>query len=534
MRILICILLIVVWSIELSGQTVPANLPGKVSFISSQNIYVKFRSTEGISVGDTLFMLSGSNMIPVLKVTGLSSTSCVCTPIPGSNPPIATEVMARKRTIKTKPEEKAAKDIISSQVQVLPVDTVKKKPYPDGLKQRINGSISAYSYFNFSNNSASNSYRFRYNLSMDARNIGNSKFSLETYISFNHKLGDWAEVRSDIFNALKIYNLAVRYDLNKTTLITIGRKLNPKISSMGSMDGLQFEKSVNRFAFGALAGFRPDYKNYGFNSKLFQYGGYVAYSTRTASNYSESSLAFVEQMNNWKTDRRFIYFQHSNCLIKNIYFFGTFEMDLFRLKNGLPQNTLDLTGLYLSLTYRIANIFTITGSYDERKNIMYYETYKTIIDSILINEMRQSYRLRINYRITKDLILGVESGYRYLKTDTRPSKNINSYLTYTQIPGANISVTLSGTYMESNYMKGKILGASISRDFLRGKFQSGLGYHYVDYSLPENQQAVIQHTGELNLYWQISRSITFSANYEATFQQNEKYHRVYLQVRKRF
>jgi hypothetical protein len=142
--------------------------------------------------------------------------------------------------------------------------------------------------------------------------------------------------------------------------------------------------------------------------------------------------------------------------------------------------------------------------------------------------------LRVNYRITNDLILGVESGYRFMKTDPHPSKNINSYLTYTRIPRVNISVTLSGTYLESNYMKGKILGANISRDFLRGMFQSSLGYRYVDYSLPENQQSIIQHTGELNLYWQLSRSISFSANYEATFQKNEKYHRIYLQIRKRF
>lgn len=534
MRLKICIFCLVFLSAKLAGQITPENLTGKVSFISSQNIYVKFRSTLGISAGDTLFMSSGDKLIPVLRVTGLSSTSCICTPFPGSNLSAAIDIIARIKPVNIKKQEKVNEDVIKTQAQVIPGDSVKKQAYPDRLKQRINGSISACSYSNFSNTIAPNSYRFRYNFSLNVRNIGDSKFSLETYVSFNHKLGDWAEVKSDIFNALKIYNLAVRWDLNKTTQISLGRKMNPKISSMGSMDGLQVEKSINRFALGALAGFRPDYKNYGFNSKLFQYGAYVAYNTKTATNYSESSLAFMEQMNNWKTDRRFLYFQHSNSLIKNIYFFGTFEMDLFRIKNGLPQNTLDLTGLYLSLTYRIANNITITGSYDERKNIIYYETYKTVIDSIMLNEMRQSYRLRVNYRITKDLVLGVESGYRYLKTDPHPSKNINSYLTYSQIPRVNISVTISGTYLESNYMKGKILGANISRDFFHGKFQTSLGYHYLDYSLPENQQAIIQHTGELSLYWQFSRSMSFSANYEATFQQNEKYDRVYLQIRKRF
>jgi hypothetical protein len=242
----------------------------------------------------------------------------------------------------------------------------------------------------------------------------------------------------------------------------------------------------------------------------------------------------MEQMNNWKSDRRFIYFQHSNSLVKNIYFFSSFEVDLFKLKNGIPQNTLDLTALYLSLSYKIGSKFTITGSYDERKNIIYYETFKTLIDSLYLNEMRQSYRLRINYRITKDLLFGVEPGYRFLKSDPHPSKNIYSYLTYSQIPILNISFTVSGSYLESNYMKGKILGANISRDMFSGKFQTSLGYHYVNYTLPESLQGVVQNIGELNLYWQLSRTISFSANYEGTFQKSELFHRVYLQIRKRF
>jgi hypothetical protein len=520
---------------ELSGQTVTENLSGKVSFVSSQNIYVKFKSTSGMSVGDTLYIPSDEKLIPVLIVKNLSSTSCVCLAITSESLPPDHLIIARVKISTASPSEKPVEKIITVAPGSAVSDTSAKRIYGQNeLKQKISGSISVNSYSDLSNTIADNSQRFRYTFSIDANNIADSKFSAESYISFRHKLGDWAEVQSNVFNALKIYNLAVKYEPDKTTQIILGRKINPKISSIGSIDGLQAEKALGKFAFGAIAGSRPDYATYGFNFKLFQFGGYMAFNTRSEKTYSESSLAFMQQMNNWKTDRRFLYFQHSSSLIKNIYLFSTFEIDLFKLENDLPKSTFDLTGLYFSLRYRISKGFSLTGSYDSRKNVMYYETYKTYFDRVLETEMRQSYRLQANLRITKDLMFGLQTGYRFLKSDPHPSKNVYGYLTYSRIPGLNISATLSGTYLETSYTNGKIFGLSISRDLFQGKLQTSLGYRFVDYTLPENKLREVQNIGEMNLSWLISKNLFFSVNYEGTFEKQDKYNRIYLQLRKRF
>lgn len=531
---------IFVLSASLNGQTDNRSLTGKVSFISTQNIYVKFTSTSGISAGDTLFKSADGKIIPVLKVTNLSSSSCVCTSISAVNVTVSDEIIARRKISTAKPAEKAVERITKEiPKQGVPADSTKRQYNPDILKQKISGSLSAYSYSGFSNISSTNSTRFRYTFTLNARNIGNSRFSFENYISFNHKTGDWNAVKSDIFNALKIYTLAGRYDFNKTTHITLGRTINSKISSIGAMDGLQFEKSINKFSVGAVAGFRPDYTNYGFDGKLLQYGGYLSYNSVNAGSYNESSIAFMEQMNNMKTDRRFVYFQHSNSLIKNLYFFSTFEVDLYKVKTDTnnvskSQNTFNLTGLYLSLRYRMTPKLSFTGSYDARKNVIYYETFKTFIDRVLESEMRQSLRLQADYRITGNLSFGIQSGYRFLRSDPHPSKNAYGYLTYYQIPGVNISVTLSGTYLTSSYINSKIAGVSITRDFFSGKFQTGVGYRYVNYRYPENQLTEIQNIPEMSLYWQFSRTMSFSMNYEGTFDKQSKYNMVYLQIRKRF
>jgi hypothetical protein len=541
MRQKILLILMIIIGAEVAGQTGSENLlQGRVSFVSTQNIYIRFKSTDGISAGDTLYILSKGNLVPSLRVTNLSSTSCVCIAISNVKYTVDQPITGIKKTNRNDASKNVADPSMKKPLlYYVPADTSKEKSRPDKLKQIVKGSLSAYSYSDFSNTGAASINQFRYTLSLNMKNIANSKFSFDNYMSFRHKLGDWGEVKSNLFNALKIYTLSVRYEPDKTTQITLGRTINPKISSIGAMDGLQLEKTFNRFAFGAVAGTRPDYTNYGFNSKLLQYGSYLVFNTGKADKYSESSVAFMQQMNNSKIDRRFVYFQHSNSLFKNLYIFGTFEVDLYQLKNdslnvGHSKTTFNPTGIYLSLRYKMTDRLTISCSYDARKNVIYYETYKSFIDRILESELRQGYRLQANYRISNNIMFGVTSGYRFLQADPHPSKNIYSYLTYNQIPGINTSVTISGTYLESSYINSKILGASLTQNIFKGKLQTGIGFRYVDYRLTESLLNVVQNIAEMNLYWQFSKSMSFSVNYEGTFEKKDRYNRVYLQIRKRF
>jgi hypothetical protein len=535
MRRLTIILTLLLIAAVIKGQTNLVNVVGKVSFTSSVNVYVKFKSTAGISAGDTLFIQSGEQMKPVLRVSNLSSTSCVCTALSDENLPVDHLVIAWTKPEPPKPGAKSAALVVAEVIteeptldSVVTVSGAKSK-----RKQDISGSLSLVSYSDLSNTEGGNSQRFRYTLSLDAENIGGSKLSAETYISFRHKAGEWAEVKENIFNALKIYSLAFRYDIAKTASVSVGRRINQRLANIGAMDGVQAEYLPGKFSLGAVAGFRPDFADYGFNSQLFQYGGYAAYDTRNGAKSTESSLAFMQQMNGGNTDRRFIYFQHSNSLIKNIYLLGSVEADLYKLENDQPKSTFDLTGFYFSMRYRLSSNFSISGSYDARKNVMYYETYKTFVDRIVENEMRQGFRLQASCRITKDILFGISSGYRFLKSDPHPSENVNGYLTYTRIPGINMTGTLSGTYLKSAFMTGVIGGANLSRDFADGKFQAGFGYRYVGYKLPESSLDINQNIAEVNLSVML-RKLLLSVNYEGTFEKSDMYNRIYLQARIRF
>ena len=246
---------------NLFGQVATDNLSGQVSFVSSKNVYVKFISTSGITAGDTIYASQNGSVIPVLVVNNLSSTSCVCSPLSYIVLSVGDKVSAKIRIAQDK-DSSVINDpsLAVAAVPVLTDTVIVKQSLPsDTPKQQIRGSLSAYSYSDFSNTGADNSRRFRYTMSLTARNISDSKFSFESYISFRHKLSEWSDVQQDIFSALKIYNLAGTFEPDKTMQISIGRKINYNISSMGAMDGIQFQKTFNRFSLGAVAGFRPDY-----------------------------------------------------------------------------------------------------------------------------------------------------------------------------------------------------------------------------------------------------------------------------------
>ena len=541
MRILILFITLIIIGFGLKGQTSRQAIDGMVSYVTSQNVYVKFSSTENISVGDTLFTVTDGLLLPVLLVKELSSISCVCTPL--SSKKLAVNDNIRAFPVKTIPAANLnavpAPGVKKELVQTDSIPTQKNSP-PEEIKQRVNGRFSVSSYSNFSSVSDL-SQRMRYTFSMNATNISNSKLSAETYISFVHKAGEWSEVQTDIFNGLKIYSLALNYAVNKNNQLWFGRKINPRLSNAGAIDGLQYETKIKAFAAGLFAGTRPDYMNYSFNSKLLQYGGYLGHDYAGKNGGSaQSSVAFVEQKNNGNTDRRFAYLQHTNSLLPKLYFFGSVEFDLFNKKMNVQDSTLtqdnspNLSNVYVSLRYKILKQLSVSLSYSARQNIVYYETYKSIIDQLLDESKLQGYMFQINYRPVKFITVGANAGYRFSKNDPGPTKNLYSYVTYSSVPFINASATLSATILETGYMSGNIYSLGLARDLLPGKLYGGINYRYVKYKFISNETPLNQNMGEINLTWRMMKKLSFSFNYEGTFEKDRHFDRIYVNLTQRF
>lgn len=517
---------------------------GKVSYVSSQNVYVKFASTDNINIGDTLFLLKNGRLTPSLVVNNKSSISCVCTPVGPDKINLSDEVLFQKRTTEGKAPEhmgEAQKDSLSAYPSGYPLMTeeglspasAEAKSGKLSYRQSIHGRISAASYNTFADSESNN--RFRYTFLIRGDHVGNTGLSFETYLTFRHIQGRWDDVKDNINSAFKIYALSLKYDFNESTRLLLGRSFNPRISSIGASDGLQFEKGFGNFTVGALVGSRPDHLDYSFNFNLFQYGVYLSHESGKGSRYLQNTLAFIEQRNDFKIDRRFIYFQHSSALASNLNLFASMELSVYENINDVPKNVLDLTNLYASIRYRPVKPLSLSVSYDNRKNIQYYETFKNYIDSLIDRETRQGIRFHASYRIYKNIIWGVNTSWRFQKSERNLSRNLNSYLTFTHIPGLNIQTTITANFLQTNYLNSKIFGLRVSKDIVSRKLIGDINYRWVDYDYLNYEMATRQNIIGADVSWNIIKGLSLYLNYEITLDDREvKYHQVFTKLIQRF
>jgi hypothetical protein len=521
-------------SINLLGQMEEVLTEGSVSYITSQSIYVKFASTENIQPGDTLYIKQNGNFIPALQVKNKSSLSCVCEPLLPMEFKTSDVILSKQKAVALTTPVVAKEKSDTLQAAAEQTDTLLAAADEIKYEQEIRGRVSISSYSNFSNSGVPDKQRMRYTFSFNGNHLGNSRMSAETYLSFVHSNTNWEEIQDNMFNGLKVYNLAVKYDFSGSTRMWLGRKINPTITNVGAIDGLQFEKNFGAFTAGAFAGSRPDYEDYSFNFSLVQYGAYFGHEYKQEKGQMQSSIAFIEQNNSGYTDRRFLYFQHSNSLLSNLFFFGTAEMDLYQKVDEKEENTFNLTNLYLSLRYRILKQLSVSASYSARNNIIYYQTYKDFIDRLLESETMQGWRLQLNYRPIRNLSVGLSGGYRHRKPDPKPSTNLYGYVTYSRVPGINAAITLSATVLETSYLNGNIYSLGMSRDLIPGILSGGFNYRMVDYHYTSAEIDLPQHIADVNLNWRIYKKLSLSLNYEGTFEKENNYNRIYVNLSQRF
>ncbi len=388
MKILSIIYFILLISNGLQGQSDQYILEARVTFKSSRNIYVKFNSTDNINPGDTLYSWYSDKWIPSLRVIQKSSTSCVCKNFTGQDVNIGDRI-AFISTITPLVNEIKEEVIIPTIIfpavthDTIKTDTIKKI----NKKQTLNGRLSVSTNASLNPATNNNFNRIRTAFSMNIQNIQNSSFSAQTYLTYRHRYGI-DQSTSGFYDDFKVFTLALQYSSSENYNISIGRKLNNNIANMGAIDGLQAEYKLNNYIVGFFGGTRPDFKDFSFNASLPQFGAYVVRNDKSSLGTAQTSLAFAEQENNFKTDRRFLYFQHNNSLFKNVNLFLSSELDLFKKVNEITTNNLSITSLYFSLRYKIRQNFNLSASYDNRRNIILVQPPKirTKLQTIIKNK----------------------------------------------------------------------------------------------------------------------------------------------------
>lgn len=506
-------------------------ITGNVSFVTSKTVYVKFKDTDPIQIGDTLHITEGAMLKPCLLVTQKSSTSCVCTSLSGCEFKKDDLVVFKQVNFPNpvKEEEISEEEELSKPAGEKPDSKV--KPLYEG---RLRGRLSAASYSSLPAD-GNNKHRTMYRLSFNGDHINNSKFSVESYLNYRQNFIPDAELTGQQTKFFRVYNLAVKYDIDSTLSLTVGRKINNKASSLGAIDGIQGEKFFGKNYAGIIAGFRPDIFDYGFNFDLLEYGAYLGRKTTNKRFYSQTTLGLLEQRNKGQIDRRYAYFQHSSTIGRKLNFFGSFELDLYKKVLEVTSVEPRLTNFYVSGRYRITKRIDLTVSYDSRKRIVYYETLKTEVEQMLDDDIaRQGIRARVNVKPLKYVNTGVSYSRRFQIDNQNKSDNINGYVSLSKIPVINGSFSVNFNMNRSRYLESQILSFRHSRSMLNNKLSADLYFRMVNYKYLTSELKFGQQYYGANFTYRITNKLSFSILGEMNAKSSVNDFRVNTKIIKRF
>ena len=516
--------------LPLFSQQADELLKGEVSFVSVRNVYVKFVNTAKIQQGDTLWLESRKQAC--LQVLDKSSTSCVCKLIGNCEtskgdavyirlkPPFPTDTLTEiKKEQETKiPPEPI--DVETSEVKSL-------------NKERIRGRISLSSYSNIASQ-RDNRNRLMGRFSLHTQNIRNSGFSFQTYMNYrqiNPAIPENFLLQQRYF---RVYNLAITYTGSQQLSVVLGRRINPKIASLGAIDGLQVEKHFGRFYAGAIAGSRPDILSHAYNPRLLVYGGYAGLQSSKSALFSQTTAGFIEQRNRGMVDRRYAYFQHSSTIARKLTLFSSAEMDVYSVVNGVRNNQIRFPNLFVSTTYRFNRKLRLMLSYDSRRRVLYYETFQTEIERLLNDDLaRQGVRIRVNVRPAKYLFAGASYSRRFQSDQQNKSDNIHAFIGWSKLPAVGGRITLTFNQNASNYLMSQILSTRYSRSVIPKRLRGDFYYRRVNYVFVNSGRKRLQNYVGTQLNFQISKKLTFHLAAESSWFNQENNHRVYARIIRR-
>jgi hypothetical protein len=522
------IVISLLFSITFGQNIVEKN--GIVQSITHENIYVKFDNTQGITINDTLYQSLQGKYIPVLIVKQISTNYLLTKKFENFNLNQGDKIIA---IIIQSTNDTTQKSIIDN-VKREPIKNINiaTKASSKYIKQQIKGRINVSMFNNYNDSfSERKSLRLKQKFSMNAINIADSKLSFTSYFNTSYR----QNVRNDETlesRYLRVYDLAFRYDLSKTTSLIAGRKINPTLSNIGAIDGIQIYKSGDNYSGGLILGSRPDFNDFGYNKNLFEAGIYGSHSSIDKSKLT--SIALTQQMNGKSIDRRSLYFTQQNKISDQLRYYVNGELDLYEKINNIAKTSLKLTGLYISTTYKPSRTLSVSTSYNSRKNIIYYETFKSYAEQLYNDETRHGIRMRVNWKAKKYVYLNLNSGYRFRNGDKQSSYNYSGSLSHSQLPILRGLSRVTLSYLTSNYLEGKIMDFYISKNLFKGFLTVSSRYKYVDYQYVNSEATLTQHLISSDLSWQLKSKLSFTMSYNGSFENELDYNQVYFIISQRF
>ncbi len=499
---------------------------GTVTYISSQNFYVRFENTAVVAVGDTIYLTETGTHAGIIKYSSSQSAACSYLSATGIDINAQVYVLSAKKDVDNQTNNRNTD--VNDPSLWNDLNTTKTLNVVSENNFDFSGRISVRSFTNYTTTTtrAQNQY-WRYGLSLRSNQVYIKHLEFQSSATYGYRADNWKNSGS-VWNNLKVYDFFFSYKPTESFTLQAGRIRNQILYSLSTFDGVLFDYSFSKFTLGTFVGSHPDWQNMGVNVKLMQYGAFLSREDSLGKLRMSNNLSFANQTNSGKTDRRFLYFLHRTRLI-NFSFALSSEFDLYEVAMHSAKSVFKPTSIYASTVYRFDKKLSIDLSYDARKTIYYFESFKSVIDSVLDSRMRQGIRLGAYYQWFRTLSVGLNGGFAKQNDDIHPSFNAGTSVALSELTKLNFTLIADFTYLQSNYLNGFSYGVKVNKNFLINSLAAGLGLRRVDYLFARNtSDGIAQNIVDADLHWMMFKSLYLNFVYEFVSEKRITSNRIFV------
>jgi len=508
----LCVSLLILSSLGWSQERVVIDVNGKITYLTTDQVYCDVGTEVGVEEGDTLHVTRGVDEIGLVVVTYISRKSSVCEPL----------VPAETFRLGDRVHLKKVKLVTIEETTVTPAQVKEVSPVSKRLGLAHTGNFSfRYTYGQFADSLYSQ------------RSIASIQYGI--HISNPIETQFWLYGRSNIQNRdFTLYQ--ARWVLGKEDSRfngQLGRVYSASLSGIGATDGLLVNSALSeRLSAGFLVGMEPEPTTLKFNSNVKKGGIFTRFETKGEKRSFEGSLALVGQYASGKADREFIYDRLRYRNGRRLYFTMNQTIDLYRNGPVGGRKGIELVSNQLSLRVRVTSFLSVYTRLSNRKQILYQVSSSSLPDSLFVDETRSGWYNAIRWTTKGDRSFLLGANYRYQSVGG--SNSIYAFFTYRgPYSRGRWNFDYTGSYIHNLLITGTRNQFGFSRTLGKtGTFFTE--YELYVYGYGNIMTDYVQHNITSTYSWRLQSRMVITASLDATIDKDYYFYYLYFGFNYRF
>jgi len=478
----------------------------KVTYVSSDHIYIDGGKVDGLTVGDKFKFSKQKDQGAVLEIVFVSEHSASCAILDktvifsaGDALTVANTAGATSSNAQTSKTEA----IISDQIE----SPVSQGPAPI----RISGNAGIVLYQWFDNSAANLDFTqssarlnlnvaniFRENVTLSVKSRGRYDVRTKAY--------DGGAGKTSWENRLWELSLTY-YNPNSALSYAVGRILPRRLGGIGYLDGVLAELRTSKaISMGIFGGRQPEWLYSDVNQSITKVGFYSEYKTdKSAKTLFNQAIGYVEELHGSEVSRTFVTVSGSVGFERRLGFSHNAELDI---NSGWRKErtgyAFSLSSLNLHTYYQVSSRIRTSLDYDKRKNYWTYQ-YRSLPDSLFNDRINQGLRTMIDFSLLNNLWLSGSVGYRKHDPEADATVSYSSNARVSRILNRGISVSTVISGFDGPLEHGINYRIGFDLDVRKiGSITAGFS-NYV-YSVDGQNQSRSSRSFEIGLFRDISRN----------------------------